>query len=384
MPQLDDIIKSEIRHEGPITFARFMELALYHPEYGYYGSGRVAIGREGDFYTSPHVSDVFGRLIAETYLKLKKAIGDDSCHFVEMGAGYGYSARDFLTHLSEYHPEELGRCHYIIVERSGALRDRQRQTLGALADDVAWYQELDDIRSGLTGVFFSNELVDSFPFHRVMQTTERLNELYVTYGPKGFMETLGRISSPDIPMHLNRLGMRLKDGVTTEVNLEAGRWMEEVSSRLERGFVITVDYGYPAWEYYAPEREKGTIMCFSGHHAAENPFDDVGEQDITAHVDFTSLVLSGREQGLKDMLYASQSSFLGDSAPALAELLKDGGGEALQSMGKGLVTLMHPDIMGSVFKVLVQAKSVDASGLFGEVRNRLDELFPPDSCWAPA
>jgi len=383
MSQLDDIIKNEIRKEGPITFARFMELALYHPEYGYYGSGRVAIGREGDFYTSPHVGEVFGRLVAETYLKLKKAIGSDFCHFVEMGAGYGYAAKDFLTHLSEYHAEELGRCHYIIVERSGALRERQSQTLGPLADYVAWYQSLDDISSRLTGIFFSNELVDSFPFHRVMQTVERLNELYVTYGAKGFMETLGKLSTPEIPKHMNRLGIRLENGVTTEVNLDTDGWLDGVSARLERGFIITVDYGYPAWEYYAPERSKGTLMCFRGHHATEDPFMDVGEQDITAHVYFTSLALVGKGLGLRNTLYASQSSFLGDAAQELAELMKDGG-EALQGIGKGLVTLMHPDIMGSVFKVLVQARSVDTAGLFPGVRNRLDEILPPDSCWAPA
>jgi SAM-dependent MidA family methyltransferase len=376
MSVLTDIIKDEMRKQGPITFARFMELALYHPEYGYYTSGNAVIGKEGDFYTSPHVSNMFGRLISESYLKLKDKIGEDTCHFVEMGAGHGYIAKDFLTHLSEYHKDEYSRCHYVIVERSGAMRDKQRKTLGPLAGNVAWYKSLDEMSGKLTGVFFSNELVDALPFHRIKQSADRLNELYVTFGQRGFMETLGKVSSPEIPMHLNRLGFRLKDDTCTEVNLEADKWLASVAAKMDKGFVITVDYGYPAWEYYSAERNNGTIMTFKDHRASEDPFQDVGERDITAHVDFTSLCMEGKEHGLMPALYTSQSSFLADAAEGLTVVMKD--------VGKGLITLMHPDIMGSVFKVLVLAKYVDTAGMFGDVRNRLDELSPPDSCWAPA
>jgi len=380
MSQLEDIIKDEIRKEGPVTFARFMELALYHPEYGYYGGGRVAIGRAGDYYTSPHVSDVFGRLVAETYLKLKDRVGGGECHFVEMGAGHGYVARDFLGQLAEFHGDELASCRYIIVERSEVLRDRQRETLGDMAGNVEWFGSLDEIETPLDGVFFSNELLDAFPFHRVVQTPDRLNELYVTYGADGFKLSPGPLSTPDIPTYLNRLGIRLKDGVTTEINLDVCRWMDAVVSTMKSGFVVTVDYGYPALEYYSPERDSGTMMCYKGHKASEDPFRDIGEQDITAHVDFTSLSLEGNERGLVNVLYTSQSSFLADAATCLEELVERTGSNVLEDVGKGLINLVHPDIMGSVFKVMVQARMVDSFGLFRDVKNRIEELYPVDSC----
>lgn len=375
---LEDIIRDEIQSGGAITFARFMELALYHPEHGYYGGG-AGIGKAGDFYTSPHVSPVFGKLIAEIYLKLKAALSVEHCAFVEMGAGEGYFAKDFLEGLHRYHEREYQRCEYIIVERSPGMAARQQETLGRLRDKVQWYGRVEDLPCPVTGIFFSNELVDSFPVHRVRRDRDSIKEIYVNHGGKGFMETLGPLSSPLIARHFNRIGLNLPEGITTEVNLRAGEWARSVSEGLVRGFVITIDYGYPAHEYYIPDRCTGTLACYHRHTVNENPFTNVGEQDITAHVDFTSLAHAGREAGLNPVLYTDQTSFLAEALGLLHKAMSACGPaeEELAEAGLGIKTLVHPEWMGETFKVLVQSKGAGREGVFGGIKDRTAELFKP-------
>lgn len=378
MPELGRVIRQEIKDKGPITFARFMELALYHPEHGYYSSGNASIGKAGDFYTNSHLGRTFGRLIFETFLKLGPRTGPGRASFVEMGAGEGYMAKDFLEAARERLGDGSALLDYVIVESSHGMREKQMRTLGALSGGVRWFSSVDDIPDTLDGVFFSNELVDAFPFHRVCQCGELLKEVYVTADGLGELaEYMGSVSSPEIPRHLNRIGVMLPSGVTTEVCLEARRWMRSVSGRLGRGFVITVDYGYPAVEYYSHERAGGTMKCYHRHTSNEQPLERAGSQDITAHVDFTSLAMEGREAGLAPLLYTDQSSFLMEAACDLEAYINNNGGdqERLEELGRGLKALVHPEWMGGAFNVLVQARGVDASGIFPRVKDRMPDLW---------
>jgi SAM-dependent MidA family methyltransferase len=377
MAALEELIKDEVRLNGRITFARFVELALYHPEHGYYASGRAKIGRSGDFYTSPQATGAFGALLSEYFIKLKKAIGDDACAFVEMGAGEGLMARDFLTALGRFHPDDFESCRYVIVERSKGMAARQRESLGGLAVRVAWHGSVEELPDGETAVFFSNELVDAFPFHRVVQEGGSLKEIYVTLEGGRLVLAPGEQSTPEIARHLDRLKVRLPEGMTTEVRIDARQWIKAVGRKLGRGFVITIDYGYPAWDYYSARRMDGTFLCYYRHRANAEPLERIGEQDITAHVDFTALAIAGAEAGLTPVLFTDQSSFLLDAVGALEKSLVASGApqQEMEKAALGVKTIIHPDWMGGAFKVLVQRKGAVDEGVFGRTKNRLEYHF---------
>jgi SAM-dependent MidA family methyltransferase len=377
----EKLIIDEVRKCGRITFARFVELALYHPGHGYYASGRARIGRSGDFYTSPQATGAFGALLSEYFIKLKNATGDDACVFVEMGAGEGLFARDFLSALRVRHRGDFESARYLIVERSEGMATRQRAALGGLAEKVTWHESVEDLPEGVTGVFFSNELVDAFPFHRVLQEGGVLKEIYVTLEGDRLSLSPGPASTPQIQQYFDRIGVSLPDGMTTEVRIDALHWINAVGRKLGRGFVITIDYGYPAWDYYSARRMDGTFLCYYRHRTNTEPLERVGEQDITAHVEFSGLAMEGADAGLTPVLFTDQSSFLLDAVGWLEEsLIASGAGrEELEKVALGVKTLVHPDWMGGAFKVLVQRKGAVEEGVFKRTRNRMDTLFETDT-----
>ncbi|MHB8174562.1 MAG: class I SAM-dependent methyltransferase, partial [Nitrospirota bacterium] len=311
MEELLNIIKEEIRANGEITFERYVELALYHPLYGYYSSGNAVIGKAGDFYTSSQATGMYGRLMAEAYVKLAEVSGPD---FVEMGAGEGLFAGDFLSSLARFYPGWYERCRYFIVETAKAMAQRQKEALKSFTDKVVWTEELDGLPE-INGIFFSNELLDALPFHRVRQEPGRLAEIYVGLEGGKLAGLTGILSTPELAMHFNRLMLILPKGTTTEANLRVAGWMGGVAGKLRRGFVVTVDYGYPAKEYYSPARIKGTALCHYKHSVNEDFFERVGEQDITAHVDFTTVGLMGQRAGLSVELFCDQGQFLAETLP---------------------------------------------------------------------
>ncbi len=373
MEELLEVIKEEIRLKGMISFERYVELALYHPLYGYYSSGKAAIGKGGDFYTSSQATGIYGRLMAEAYVKLSEASGPD---FVEMGAGEGAFAGDFLSSLARFYPEVYEKCRYFIVESAGAMSGRQKKALSDFGDKIAWTESI-RVLPEINGIFFSNELVDAFPFHRVRQERDRLSEIYVGLENGRLSEITGRLSTPELAMHFNRLMLMLPEGMTTEANLRVSGWMNEIAGRLKKGFVITVDYGYPASEYYSAARPRGTALCHYRHSVNEDFFERVGEQDITSHADFTTLGLMGQRAGLEAELFFEQGQFLSETLPWFEESTRRAGdGDELVRAGQGLKTLLHPEWLGGVFKVLLQSKGCSPGGLFARVRNRFGELFP--------
>ncbi|HLA19647.1 MAG TPA: SAM-dependent methyltransferase, partial [Dehalococcoidia bacterium] len=294
---LKEAIVARIRAQGALTFRDFMDAALYHSQHGYYRSRREKMGREGDYLTSPEVSPIFGVLLGRQLREMWQAMGEPR-HFdvVEAGAGTGRLCRDILRWAHSHAPGFRGALAYTIVEVSDALAERQRETLAEEGCDVRWSADLPD---AVEGCLLSNELLDSFPVHRVSVREGALMEVFVGWDGARFVEELRPPSTPELESYFHRLGLLPGEGCLAEVNLAAPEWMRRAGRALRSGFLLTLDYGYEAHELYAPWRRDGTILCFYRHNAAGDPYARLGRQDITSHVDFTSLRQAGEESGLR-------------------------------------------------------------------------------------
>lgn len=312
-----------IQETGPLTFARFMELALYDEEHGYYttGGGRATsatspIGRaEGDFFTAPSLSPILAKCLVRQLAEIDERLGHPPVfHLVEMGPGDGTLLRDLLQECREQQASLLHRLACILVERSPVFRRRQQDTLAAWQEQgvaIRWVDDLQSIPNGsLTGTLLSNELVDAFPVHRVRMEEDGLRELYVTSRDHALQERWGEPSTPELASFLSDLDVELPVGFTTEINLEAVKWIKQVAGVLDRGVVITIDYGHTTRDYFASERKNGTLMGYYRHTVTTDPFTRVGEQDLTAHVNFSSLARTGELVGLTTTGFTNLQHFL--------------------------------------------------------------------------
>lgn len=362
---LHDILLEKIAAHGDLTFADFMADCLYHPEYGYYTSQRTRIGKQGDFFTSSSVHSLYGGLIARQLQEMAQLLGAEPFTVVEQGAGEGHLAKDILDALQTEAPELYSRMRYLLVEVSPDNRQRQQEQLSEHAGCIAWCAE-DEIEP-FTGCYLSNELIDAFPVHVVEKRDGQLQEVYVTRRGDQLGESVGPLSTDAIAEHFAWLGVEPCEGNRGEVNLEAVSWMRRVAAKLQRGFVLTVDYGYPAEELYAPFRRNGTVMCYHKHAAIEDPYQLVGEQDMTAHVDFTALQKAGVEAGLETLFFKEQYRFL--MALGFVEKLIELQAQVADpnqalALRMTLKNLIMPDEgMGSTFKVMIQGKGVGSPDL---------------------
>ncbi|AVH74020.1 class I SAM-dependent methyltransferase [Nostoc sp. 'Lobaria pulmonaria (5183) cyanobiont'] len=392
-----------------ITFAEFMEMALYHPEYGYYSSDALKIGfKGGDFFTSPNLCSDFGELLAEQFLQMWEILGKPvPFSLVEMGAGQGLLALHILKYHQQHYPDFFTALEYIIVEKSPTLRQEQQQRLQDLP--VRWCKFEDIPPNAIAGCFFSNELVDAFPVHQFILETGELREIYVTtsvnltlqppslesksFSPPligqglgersnfAFVEVTGEPSTPQLAEHLDLLEINLTqstypDGYRSEINLAALDWLSIVADRLQRGYVLTIDYGYPASRYYNPRRSQGTLQCYYHHRFHDNPYINIGRQDITAHVDFTALECWGEKYNLKNVGFIQQGLFLmalglGDRIAALS-YQKQPLSQLLQHRD-ALHQLLDPTGLGG-FGVLIQSKGLDKT----EISQPLKGLTLPE------
>jgi len=361
------IIGDEIRAKGPLPFARFMEHCLYHPQYGYYASGRACRGREGDYYTSPTVHPIFGALMGKQLAQMWRVLGAGAFEAVEMGGGEGYLCRDILGYLQQEEPQLYDRLRYRMVEISPVVIERQKRLLALHGAKVTWRQPDEMTDQKIQGCFLSNELVDSFPVHRVVMEAGALREIFVDLDKGGIKEVQGDASTPELVQYFRRLGITLAEGQQAEVNLEALRWLNRVAQGLARGFVITIDYGYEAEELYSPLRPAGTLLCYQGHRVSTDPYRHVGLQDMTAHVDFTSLIACGEGYGLELTGLTPQYRFL-LALGILDELTRGVEGKAEgETMAERLTikNLILPGGMGETFKVLIQHKGIAKPQLEG-------------------
>ena len=370
-PELIAAISSEIIRNGPIPFVRFMELALYHPQFGYYmrkpdGADHERIGWSGDFYTSSDVYPILGRALAAQARQMDELVGCPTPFMiVEMGAGKGFLARDCLAAIHAEQDDFASRVRYVLIERSPAMQALQRQHLAPWLHEpglVTWIEGLDALApQSVTGLFFSNELVDAFPVHRIHVTAGQTEELCVDYRDGQFVECLKPLSTTALAQYLQKLHTTWPEGYRTEVNLHAMDWMEQVAQRIDRGFVVTIDYGHTAHDLYGPERKNGTFLCYFQQLTNEDPFIRVGEQDMTAHVDFSSLAATGENQGLHVTGFTNQMSFL--LGLGVEEMIGELEPESQEF--QAALHLLKPDGMGRTFKVLVQHKGLSHPELDG-------------------
>ncbi|MEM7552531.1 MAG: class I SAM-dependent methyltransferase [Cyanobacteria bacterium P01_A01_bin.84] len=308
-----------------ITFAEYMDMVLYHPNHGYYFRKTINLGRGGDYYTSVHLGSDFGELLAVQFIQMWEIMGEPAVfHLVELGAGQGYLAADILRYIQQQQPSLHKALRYIIIEKSPALIDIQQQRL---KDWKVRWCNIEEIRNNsILGCFFSNELLDALPIHQFEIETGDIKEIYVTTTDylvptaiddsrerSEFVEIKGEPSTLELSMYFDMVDIDIRnypDGYRSEVNLNTVELLEVLANKLQRGYILTIDYGYPATRYYNPRRAEGTLQCYWQHHNHNNPYINIGKQDITAHVDFTALEKWGKHYGLTKMGFTQQGLFL--------------------------------------------------------------------------
>lgn len=357
-PVLIEFIRDTIRRGGPVTFAWFMEQALYHPELGYYSSGRCAIGRRGDYFTNVSVGPLFGRVLAAQFAEMWQALGRPGNFVIlEQGAHHGDFARDVLEALRERAPDFFRALRYWIVEPFPILRQRQGETLRDFTEKLTWEKSLIDLEP-FCGVHFSNELLDAMPVHLISRTETGWQERCVAESGAEFGFGAAPITDAELRLHLDTLPRHLTGPYETEVNLVALKWIECLAQKLTRGYVLAVDYGYTCDDYYAPERTSGTLQCYARHRLVHSPLIGVGDVDITAHIDWTSVAASSEKHGLAVAGFTDQHHFVTGVTTALMPEQFDANADARTRRALG--TLLHPEFLGRTFHFLALTKNVAA------------------------
>ncbi len=372
---LKEWIHSQIEEKGPVPFSQFMEWCLYHPQYGYYRSGGSTIGKEGDYYTSSCVNPIFGGMVAKQLSQMADILdeeGKERFDIVEMGGGRGFLCKDILDRAKKKLPQFFRRLQYTLLETNPHFLKEQRERLRSYEEEgkVSWMNPeiFEKGEASFTGCILSNELVDAFPVHSVVLANGKLREFYVTQDHGQLREVMGEPSDPRLISYFDSMDIALQEGQRAEINLKALDWIENVERLLKKGFVLTIDYGYLAEELYAPPRRDGTLLCYFRHQTSTNPYERLGEQDITSHVNFTALIKQGEKVGLQLTGLVSQYRFL--LALGILQEVEFLNRDASEFDGlRTRLSLMHliePEVgMGEVFKVLIQHKGIEKPILNG-------------------
>jgi SAM-dependent MidA family methyltransferase len=354
---LSEIIIEKIHKEGPMSFHDFMDTSLYYPREGYYTSPGNKIGSDGDYFTSPTLSSLFGVMIAKQLEEMWDLLGKQQFTIIEYGAGTGKLCNDILNELKSNRPM-FKNIHYCIIEKSSEMQRMEYKNVTE-KDKVSWHHSIHEMQP-VTGCIISNEVLDNFPVHSVVMEDE-LMEVFVNY-EDGFAESL-MPASRELKDYLIEMDIALPKGYRTEINLEAKKWIEEIASALAMGFVLTIDYGYTSQELYTDGRRLGTLMCYHKHDTNDLPYAFIGEQDITAHVNFSALLQWGNKSGLQPCGFTDQSHFL--RALGLTSHLRkieNQKGDNSNSLAQALTLLTS---MGNKFKVLIQQKGLADPHLSG-------------------
>jgi SAM-dependent MidA family methyltransferase len=351
---LVQLIANEIGAGGWMSFARYMELALYQPGLGYYAGGSTKFGGAGDFVTAPEISSLFSQTLARQVAQILDQAGEQ---IVELGAGSGRMAHDLLLTLAE-----LGALpfSYAIVELSAELRQRQQQKLDtlpqALRSRVQW---LDALPERIAGLVLANEVLDALPVHLVAWYDKSIMERGVTWDAQQQLGWADRELAPGALLD-RALPLSPPTPYVSEISLAVPALVATLARTLERGALVFIDYGFGAREYYHPQRNRGTLMCHYRHRAHDDPFFLPGLQDITSHVDFTSVALAGIDCGLKLLGYTTQAHFLVNAGitDVLARTSPDNSAEYLPLAAQAQ-KLLSPAEMGELFKVIALARGLD-------------------------
>ncbi|MBS1112055.1 MAG: hypothetical protein H6Q95_347 [Nitrospirae bacterium] len=372
-----------IGSKGPITFESFMGMALYYPGLGYYTSPDSVIGRKGDFYTSSHLHPIFGAMIARQLMEMWEQMGmPEDFHAIEVGGGAGYLCKDILNYLRDSSEKNepskitdfLKSLKYVMVEINPEFQKIQKKLLGELGEKVKWIKSLNVLSHKIRGCILSNELLDAFPVH-IVEMRDGLKEVFVNFISGCFMEQIQDVSDVSLIDYTNEFSVQIPEGYRTEINLKIRGWLKEISSVLSEGFLLTIDYGYSAEEYYGEERAKGTLLCYYDNQYNENPYKTIGNQDITAHVNFSSLKKWGDEAGLNTIGYSPQGTFLISSGidDVITELYSNSPDYTSEiSKIKGLIL---PQGLGESHKVMIQHKGKSMPKLRGfSMQNQAGKL----------
>jgi SAM-dependent MidA family methyltransferase len=311
---LAERLRERIRREGAITFRDWMEAALYDPREGYYSRRDLTRwGRTGDYRTSPERSPLFAATFARYFASLYQELGSPPAFTIlEAGAGAGHFADGVLKSLERFHPHVFAATRFILDEASADARRRAQDRLEPFGARVE-YRRLSELETAISaGIIFSNELLDAFPVHRILWREGRFYELCVGLNETGaFIWTEREPTTPRLLTHLNSAGITLAEGQIAEINLEAESWMARAATVLERGFIITVDYGAEADQLYgAPHRRKGTLRAFHQHRLVDDVLARPGEQDLTTTIDWTHIIKVGEACGLQTFSFERQDGFM--------------------------------------------------------------------------
>ncbi|MBP6637805.1 MAG: SAM-dependent methyltransferase [Sulfuritalea sp.] len=350
-------IASEIGAGGGwISFARFMEMALYQPGLGYYSAGARKFGAAGDFVTAPEMTAYFGRALARQVAQVMTA---SAPHVLEVGAGSGRLAADLLLELERLDalPER-----YEILDLSADLRERQQATLAAAAPHLlARVRWLDRLPEAFSGAVVANELLDAMPAHVVAWREDGIFERGVGLDDSGGFTWNEQPASGALLAAAEEIGRqcRLPPGYESEISLAARAWAAEWGHRLQRGALLLIDYGFPRREFYHQQRGRGTLMCHYRHHSHPDPFYLPGLQDVTVHVDFTAIIAAADAAGLDLLGYTSQGQFLLNCG-ILDLLAAEPADTADYIRAAGAINkLLMPHEMGELFKVIAIGRGID-------------------------
>jgi SAM-dependent MidA family methyltransferase len=368
---MDNMAPTDLFHEilteisavgGSIPFRRFMELALYHPNHGYYASGRAGVGKEGDFFTSVSVGSIYGRLLASVCREVWERLGKPSRFtIVEQGANEGRMARDILEEIARSGDTFGTAVKFVIVEPFAVNLDKQRATLLSFPN-ISWVSSVEELPS-FTGIHLSNELLDAFPVDSFLWNGSEWEEECVECRGGDLAWCSRLIADPELQPATEGLPTNLPPGFRIEVNPGIDPWLSCLHAKLEQGLVLTVDYGQAGDDRYAPHRADGTLLAFEKHERFNDPLHKPGLRDITAQVDFTALARSAQDVGFDILAYSDQHHFLvGAAEPWLRSLgdFTQRGDDARQELG-ALQTLLNPGSMGTQFKAIAFGKGFPAT-----------------------
>lgn len=379
MRPLIELIRREIVTAGVLSFARFMELALYCPNYGYYQTKKDNPGRRGDFFTSVSVGELFGQLLAfqfAEWLEPEVRSQKSEVRIVEAGAHAGILANDILSWLQSARPTLFAQIQYYVIEPSPHRQEWQKEKLEHFTPHVSWFSDFQNLKlktqdSKLTGVIFSNELLDAMPVRRIGWDTgdKQWFEWGVALAGENFVwakipksevgSQMSELKLPPVLAHLpSDLLAVLPDGFTIEFSPAAENWWREAARILKCGRLMTIDYGLTADDLFSPSRPQGTLRAYFRHHLADNILANVGEQDITAHVNFPAVQAAGEAAGLTTKSFSTQAQFL---TRILDKAINDKSfGDWNTSRTRQFQTLTHPEHLGRTFRVLVQVREPSA------------------------
>lgn len=375
--QLTDKIKRHLSRHAQLSFADYMRFALYTPNLGYYTNGLAKIGAQGDFITAPEVSPIFSRCLARQAQQVLSQLNSPT--IVEFGAGRGVMARDILLELKAIDQQIE---HYYIIELSADLKQVQQQTLSTLPETlrskVIWLEQLPS--QPIQAVVLANEVLDAMPVERIKLEPARQSQAFVIWDEtqQAFDWYYQPIIEPRLQKIanriLNQIGEPDERGYHTELNFNIKPWLKGIADFLQAGLVLLIDYGYPRHEYFQPARHMGTLRCHYQHLAHANPFFYPGLQDITAHVDFTSVAEAAYAANFKVAGYTTQANFL--MASGLIEMAADPDAPVTEQLkvAQQIKTLTLPNEMGENFKVMALTKHHDQALMGFKLRDLRHQL----------